>query len=186
MSDGRARCSWCGEDELYVRYHDVEWGVPEHDDDALFELLTLEGAQAGLSWLTVLRRREGYRRVFENFDPQIVATFGERRVEKILSDPGVVRHRLKIASVITNARAILNAQHEHGTFNSYVWQMAVEEGNEVATAKVMSKRLSKDGFTFVGPTICLSFMQASGMVNDHAMDCFRFDEIEALRSRDPS
>ncbi|MFY9783402.1 MAG: DNA-3-methyladenine glycosylase I [Acidimicrobiales bacterium] len=182
MSDGRTRCSWCGEEEIYVRYHDLEWGVPEHDDHALFELLTLEGAQAGLSWLTVLRRREGYRRAFEHFDPEIVAGFGDRRVAKILSDPEVVRHRLKIASVITNARAVLHAQHEHGSFDSYVWQMVADKGDKVATAKAMSKRLSKDGFTFVGPTICLSFMQASGMVNDHARECFRFEEIEALRT----
>ncbi len=175
------RCTWCGDDNLYVRYHDDEWGVPVHDDAALFELLTLEGAQAGLSWLTVLRRREGYRRVFENFDAEKVARLDAARVEAIMLDPGVIRHRQKIDSVVTNARAILElrARQEHASFADYVWALASTGADGPTSAAVMHRQLVRDGFKFVGPTICLSFMQASGMRNDHAPDCFRFDEIEA-------
>jgi len=153
-----------------------------HDDATLFELLTLEGAQAGLSWLTVLRRRPGYRRVFENFDAHNVAHFNDARVETILHDPAVVRHRQKINSVITNARAILDL-HDHGEYSSfadYIWGFATNDSDGLNSAKTMSKQLGRDGFKFVGPTICLSFMQASGMRNDHAPDCFRFGEIAAL------
>lgn len=178
------RCTWCGDDELYVAYHDQEWGVPVRDDASLFELLTLEGAQAGLSWLTVLRRREGYRRVFENFDPEVVARMDGNRVEEVMADPGVIRHRQKVESVITNARAILalRARDEKSTFAAYAWSLATNQADGTASAKLMSKQLVRDGFKFVGPTICLSFMQASGMRNDHATECFRFDEIEALRT----
>jgi DNA-3-methyladenine glycosylase I len=157
--------------------------VPVHDDHLLFELLTLEGAQAGLSWYTVLQRREGYRRVFAHFDPQIVVTYGDKKVDKILEDPGVIRHRQKIASTITNAQAVIDAQREHGSFDSYVWSMGAARGDENAVAKAMSRQLVRDGFKFVGPTICLSFMQATGMVNDHDRKCFRFKEIQALRSK---
>lgn len=181
MSDMRQRCTWCGDDELYVRYHDLEWGVPVHDDDELFELLTLEGAQAGLSWLTVLRRRQGYRDAFEHFDPDAVARFGDARVDVIMGNAGVIRHRQKLASVLTNARAIVEIQRTRGSFAEYVWVLGSEDGDRMTTAKAMSSRLRKDGFKFVGPTICLSFMQASGMVNDHAPECFRFAEIQALR-----
>jgi DNA-3-methyladenine glycosylase I len=182
VDDGRTRCWWCGDDDLYVRYHDLEWGVPTHDDVALFELLSLEGAQAGLSWITVLRRREGYRRAFKKFNPKTVSRFDDARVDAIMGDEGVIRHRQKIASVITNAHAVLNVQHQHGSFSDYVWSLGTAEGDEQAASTAMSKQLRKDGFKFVGPTICLSFMQASGMVNDHARECFRFDEIESLRT----
>jgi DNA-3-methyladenine glycosylase I len=181
VSDGRQRCTWCGEDELYVRYHDLEWGVPVHDDSGLFELLTLEGAQAGLSWITVLRRREGYRLAFEHFDPDAVSRFDDARVEAIMGDSRVIRHRQKIESVLTNARAIIEIQRAHGSFEPYVWNLGLGAGDRMSTAKAMSAQLRKDGFKFVGPTICLSFMQAGGMVNDHAPECFRYHEIEALR-----
>jgi DNA-3-methyladenine glycosylase I len=182
VEDGRVRCWWCGDDDLYVRYHDLEWGVPTHDDVALFELLSLEGAQAGLSWITVLRRREGYRRAFKKFNPTTVARFDDARVDAILGDAGVIRHRQKIVSVITNARAVLDMKREHGSFSDYVWTLGTAEDDEHVSAANMSKQLRKDGFKFVGPTICLSFMQASGMVNDHVRECFRFDEVAALRT----
>lgn len=181
VDDGRVRCWWCGTDELYVRYHDDEWGVPTHDDVELFELLTLEGAQAGLSWITVLRRREGYRRAFKRFNPRTVARFDDARVEDIMSDDGVIRHRQKITSVINNAQAVLDVQREHGNFSDYVWSLGTATDDEKVNATQMSKQLRKDGFKFVGATICLSFMQASGMVNDHVRECFRHDEIEVLR-----
>jgi DNA-3-methyladenine glycosylase I len=180
VDDGRVRCWWCGDDDLYVRYHDLEWGVPNHDDVALFELLSLEGAQAGLSWITVLRRREGYRRVFKKFNPKSVARFDEARVDAIMGDEGVIRHRQKIVSVITNAHAVLGVQREHGSFSDYVWSLGTADEDEQVSAANMSKQLRKDGFKFVGPTICLSFMQASGMVNDHVRECFRFEEVESL------
>ena len=183
MDDGLIRCWWCGDDDLYVRYHDLEWGVPLHDGNRLFELLSLEGAQAGLSWITVLRRREGYRRAFKKFNPTTVARFDDARVEAIVGDEGVIRHRQKIESVITNAQAVLNVQRTHGSFSDYVWALGTADDDEQVAAAGMSKQLRKDGFKFVGATICLSFMQASGMVNDHARDCFRFDEVEDLRAR---
>jgi DNA-3-methyladenine glycosylase I len=182
-NDGRVRCSWCGDEELYVRYHDVEWGVPLHDDNQLFELLSLEGAQAGLSWLTVLRRREGYRRAFKKFNPKTVARFDDAQIDVIMGDEGVVRHRQKIFSVVSNAHAVLAMQREHGSFADYVWPLGTSEDDEHLSAANMSKQLRKDGFKFVGATICLSFMQAAGMVNDHVRECFRHDEIEELRPR---
>ncbi|MCU1363789.1 MAG: DNA-3-methyladenine glycosylase [Acidimicrobiaceae bacterium] len=178
--DGRPRCNWCGVDELYVRYHDLEWGVPVHDDNTLFEYLTLEGAQAGLSWYTVLQRRDGYRQAFANFDPQAVAKYSDKKVERILQDPGVIRHRQKIMSAVTNAQAVLDAQREHGSFDEYLWSLGTLEGDEMVVAKSMSKQLARDGFKFVGPTICLSLMQAVGIVNDHARACFRFKEVARL------
>ena len=176
------RCTWCGDDELYVAYHDNDWGVPVRADATLFELLTLEGAQAGLSWLTVLRRRTGYRRVFENFDAEVVACFDDARVETIMNDPGVIRHRQKINSVITNARAILELHDrgEYSSFADYIWVVASTGIDGPSSAKNMSRQLVRDGFKFVGPTICLSFMQACGVRNDHAPDCFRFAEITTL------
>ena len=178
------RCTWCGDDELYVAYHDSEWGVPVHDDTTLFELLTLEGAQAGLSWLTVLRRREGYRRAFQGFDPEVVAAMDEKRVQALLADPGVIRHRQKLDSVVTNARAVLalRSREDVTNFSDYVWALGTRDPDGTASATFMSKQLVRDGFKFVGPTICLSFMQASGMRNDHTPECFRYDEIESLRS----
>ncbi len=158
--------------------------MPVHDDTTLFELLTLEGAQAGLSWLTVLRRREGYRRAFQGFDLEVVAAMGEKRVQALLVDPGVIRHRQKLDSVVTNARAVLalRSREDVTNFSDYVWALGTRDPDGTASAKVMSKQLVRDGFKFVGPTICLSFMQASGMRNDHTPECFRYDEIESLRS----
>lgn len=181
--DGRPRCHWCGVDELYVRYHDLEWGVPVHDDNTLFEFLTLEGAQAGLSWYTVLQRRDGYRKAFATFDPEVVAKFSDKKIDTILLNPGVIRHRQKVVSTVTNARAIVDVQREHGSFDTYLWSLGAQKGDESVVAKAMSKQLAREGFKFVGPTICLSLMQAVGMVNDHARECFRYKEVQKLRSR---
>ncbi|HTT59464.1 MAG TPA: DNA-3-methyladenine glycosylase I [Acidimicrobiales bacterium] len=184
MSVTKKRCAWCGDDEVYVAYHDREWGVPLHDDDHLFELLCLEGAQAGLSWITILRKREGYRRAFKKFDPRKVAGFGDAQIDTLLGDASIVRHRGKITSVITNARAVLDVQRRHGSFNTYVWALGTSSPDAQSAAAAMSKQLRKDGFAFVGPMTCYSFMQSAGMVNDHARDCFRYNEIEKLRRRD--
>lgn len=182
---GPTRCAWVSDDALYVRYHDEEWGVPEHDEERLFEVLTLEGAQAGLSWLTVLRRREGYRRLFEGFDPEVIASFDEGRVAAILADPGVVRHRQKVLSVVTNARAILALRERGVAFSDLVWELGQAPGDARDVATTMSRRLRREGFTFVGPTICHSVMQAAGIVNDHALTCFRYRELSgARRGRD--
>ncbi len=178
----RTRCAWVSDDEDYRRYHDEEWGVPEHDERRLFELLTLEGAQAGLSWLTVLRRRDGYRRAFSGFDPAVVAGYNDARIASIMEDPGVVRHSAKVASAVTNARAILALGERGTTFEDLAWSLARAPGDAPAVAAAMSKQLRRDGFTFVGPTICRSFMQAGGMVNDHERGCFRFAEVAALAS----
>ncbi len=178
----RRRCEWCSSDDDYVAYHDQEWGVPHHGDALLFELLTLEGAQAGLSWLTVLRRRAGYRRLFEGFEPDVVARFDDARIATILTDPGVVRHRKKIESVVTNARAIVALSRESGSFDEYVWRNAHVVGDGETIAGAMSKQMSADGFTFVGPTICRSFLSASGVRNEHDATCYRFAEIETLRA----
>lgn len=187
MSDGEARCPWCGEDPLYQAYHDNEWGVPLHDDTRLFEMLTLEGAQAGLSWLTILRKREGYRRAFAGFEPSGVAAFGSDDVARLLADPGIVRNRLKIASTITNARCVLEIQACYGSFASYIWSFVdgtpirnhpVSMHDIPATTKqsdIMSKELKRQGFRFVGSTICYAFMQATGMVNDHLTSCCRYE-----------
>ena len=180
-----------GDEPLYVAYHDEEWGVPVHDDRLLFEFLVLEGAQAGLSWLTILRKREGYRRAFAGFDPAAVAAFGPADVERLLADPGIVRNRLKIESAVANARAFLRVQEEFGSFDAYVWGFVGGETiqNEWRTmaeipaktpeAERMSADLKKRGFRFVGPTICYAHMQATGMVNDHTVDCFRYRELQA-------
>lgn len=179
------RCSWCGDDELYVRYHDEEWGVPMHDDRALFEMLTLEGAQAGLSWYTVLVRREGYRKAFEGFDIERVAAFDEAKVDELVLDPGIIRHRGKILATIKNAKAVLDVQREFGSLDKYLWSFVggqtldhrCKELSDIPATSpesiAMSKALAKRGFGFVGPTICYAFMQASGMVNDHLVSCFR-------------
>lgn len=172
LGDGRTRCFWVSDDPLYVRYHDEEWGVPVHDDQLLFELLTLEGAQAGLSWLTVLRRRPGYRRVFKRFNPRAVSKFGDDEIETILGDEGVIRHRQKIESVIINARAVLAMQKSHGSLDHYLWDLGTQAGEAIAVSKSMSKQLQRDGFKFVGPTICHSLRQASGMLNNHDSTCF--------------
>jgi len=178
------RCPWCGDDPLYMAYHDHEWGVPLHDDTRLFEMLTLEGAQAGLSWLTILRKRDGYRRAFAGFDPQQVAAFNDADIARLLADPCIVRNRLKIASAITNARAVLEVQASHGSLDRYLWSFVNGEPirnnwksiSEVPTSTKLSDTMSRElkqlGFRFVGSTICYAFMQATGMVNDHLADCF--------------
>lgn len=179
------RCAWVGDDPLYVAYHDEEWGVPVHEDRRLFEFITLEGAQAGLSWITILRKRENYRRLFAGFDPQVVARFDEKKIAALLQDPGIVRHRLKVQSTVTNARAFLDVQAEFGSFDAYLWrfvdgepiqnawQTVEEVPAETAVSRTLSQDLKRRGFRFVGPTICYAFMQAVGMVNDHTVDCFR-------------
>ncbi|MCU0562188.1 MAG: DNA-3-methyladenine glycosylase I [Desulfobacterales bacterium] len=188
----KQRCAWAGSDPLYIRYHDEEWGVPLHDDRRLFEFLVLEGAQAGLSWITILRKRDHYRKAFEGFDPQRVAGFGAERLRTLLNDPGVVRNRLKIASAVRNARAFRGLQEEFGSFDAYVWRFVdgrpkvnrwrrlSEVPAETAESRALSKDLKRRGFGFVGPTICYAFMQAVGLVNDHLVDCFRFREISEL------
>jgi DNA-3-methyladenine glycosylase I len=185
----KTRCGWVTADPLYLAYHDSEWGVPEHNDRKLFELLILEGAQAGLSWLTVLKKRENYRKAFANFAAQRIVTFGDQQVTALLANPGIVRNRLKIAATIANARAFLAVQKEYGHFAPYLWQFvgskpktnAWQTLREVPAKTVesdaMSKDLAKRGFKFVGSTICYAFMQAAGMVNDHTVDCFRYEEI---------
>jgi len=179
------RCQWCGSDPLYIAYHDQEWGIPAHDDHHLFEMLILEGAQAGLSWITVLRKREAYRQAFADFDPRAVADFGPGRLQAILQNPGVVRNRLKVASAVSNARAFLAVQDQFASFDAYLWRFT--EGRPVVNhwrslseipavtpqALALSKDLKRRGFKFVGPTIMYAFMQAVGMVDDHVLDCWK-------------
>jgi DNA-3-methyladenine glycosylase I len=185
--DRRIRCSWA-KGENYIRYHDEEWGVPVHDDRRLFEFLILEGAQAGLSWSTILNKRDNYRRAFHNFDPARVARCDRRKVNTLLSDPGIVRNRLKITSAVQNAKAFLRVQQEFGSFDRYIWQFVggMTKVNPWKVRKVpatsaesdaMSKDLKRRGFNFVGSTICYAFMQAVGLVNDHAPDCFRYSQL---------
>jgi len=187
----KRRCAWArGEPD--VRYHDEEWGVPLHDDRRLFEMLILEGAQAGLSWSTILRKRDAYRRAFDRFDPTKVARYTAARVARLLADDGIVRNRAKIAATVANAAAFLAVQREHGSFDAYVWrfvggrplQNAPRSLREVPAETEQSRALSRDlrqrGFRFVGPTICYAFMQATGMVNDHTVDCFRRREVARL------
>ncbi|PKQ60436.1 DNA-3-methyladenine glycosylase [Labilibaculum filiforme] len=185
----KTRCWWAGEDPLYCNYHDNEWGIPQHDDQMLFEFLILEGAQAGLSWITILRKRENYRKAFDNFDPNIIANYTPKKVEELLQNEGIIRNKLKINSTIKNAKAFLEVQKEFGSFDKYIWSFTngktiqnlwksiaeVPAFTEEATA--MSKDLKKRGFKFVGPTICYAFMQATGIVNDHTKDCFRYKEL---------
>jgi DNA-3-methyladenine glycosylase I len=191
-SPARPRCSWPSND-LSIRYHDEEWGAPVHDDRKLFEFLVLEGAQAGLSWDTVLRKRENYRAAFDNFDPRKIARYDRRKLASLLKNDGIIRNRLKIASVVKNANAFLNMQKEFGSFDNYVWKFADEKAQQARksgaplpastpASDALSKDLKKRGFTFVGTTICYAFMQAVGIVNDHAPTCFRFAELR-VRSR---
>jgi DNA-3-methyladenine glycosylase I len=189
----KKRCPWVGfDDPLMLEYHDKEWGVPVHDDRKTFEFLVLEGAQAGLSWSTILKKRENYRRVFAGFDPKKIAAFDNNKVKKLLEDPGIVRNRRKVESAVNNARAFLEVQQEFGDFDSYIWSFV--GGKPIKNkwrnlkqipvtspeAKKMSADLLKRGFRFVGPTICYSHMQAVGMVNDHIVDCFRYSELVKL------
>ena len=182
------RCAWAGNHPLYVAYHDEEWGVRQHDDRKLFEMLILEGAQAGLSWLTILQRREGYRRAFDQFDPAIVAEYGEEKVAELLADTGIIRNRAKVRSAINNAQRFLAVQAEHGSFDAYIWsfvngtpiQNAWTGMGDIPARTELSDAISKDlvkrGFNFVGSTIMYAHMQATGMVNDHIVDCFRYDQ----------
>jgi DNA-3-methyladenine glycosylase I len=182
----KKRCAWCPADNpLYADYHDKEWGVPVHDDRLLFEMLILEGAQAGLSWLTILRRRDGYRKAFANFDARKVARFDAKKQAALMKDEGIIRNRLKISATVDNARAFLDVQKEIGSFDKYIWSFV--DGKTIRThrkkgerlpaktpeAEAMSQDLKKRGFRFVGPTICYAFMQACGLVNDHSAECFR-------------
>mgnify|MGYP001611103588 CR=1 FL=1 len=186
------RCKWCGTDPLYIAYHDDEWGIPVHNDRLLFVFLILEGAQAGLSWITILKKRENYRKAFHSFDYETIANYNEADIERLLSDPGIVRNRLKIESAIKNARGVMKIQEEFGSLDAYLWRYVegIPKQNEwkslaelpakTELAEMMSKDLKKRGFNFVGPTICYAFMQAVGMVNDHTTDCFRDEEIKQL------
>ena len=189
------RCSWCETSDLDIRYHDEEWGVPLHDDTRLFEFLTLEGAQAGLSWSTVLKKRENYIELFDGFDIERVAKYDQRKIDSLLENPGIIRNRLKVESTVSNARTVLRIQDEYGSFDEYLWQFVDGEPiinrwrsmNSVPASTALSDRMSKtmkkDGFRFVGTTICYAFMQATGMVNDHTVACFRHQEcIELARS----
>ena len=183
------RCEWA-QTELMIAYHDTEWGVPLHDDRALFEFLLLEGAQAGLSWTTILKKRENYRRAFDGFDARLIAKYGPRKVSRLLTDPGIVRNRLKIAAAIQNANAFLAVQREFGSFDAYLWPFVggQPKQNRWRTLKeipartpesdALSKDLSRRGFKFAGSTICYAFMQAVGLVNDHTTDCFRYGQLE--------
>jgi len=185
----RTRCAWAGSDPLYQAYHDTEWGVPVHDDRLLFEFLILEGAQAGLSWITILRKREAYRTAFAGFDPESVAIFDSAKIAGLLENPGIVRNRLKVESAVSNARAFLAVREEFGSFDAYLWrfvegrtvQNAWQQMSDVPATSPVSDALSRDlkrrGFRFVGSTICYAFMQAVGMVNDHTADCFRWREL---------
>ncbi len=176
----KVRCQWAQSHELFIPYHDEEWGVPVHDDRHLFEMLNLEGAQAGLSWLTILKKREHYREAFDYFDAEKIAYYDAAKKETLLKDEGIVRNRLKINAVVENAKAFLEVQREFGSFDTYIWQLVggkplinAEKQNATAKSELMSKDLKKRGFRFVGATICYAFMQAVGMVDDHSTDCFR-------------
>ena len=187
---GKTRCWWCGDDTLYQEYHDLEWGVPVHDDRLLFEFLCLEGAQAGSSWITILRKRDNYRRVFDNFDASKIARYPEEKIAELLQDPGIVRNRLKVNGFVKNARAMLELQEQGMTLDQYLWNFVDGETlqpsrktiNQVPANTVISDAMSKDlkkrGFTFVGSTICYAFMQAAGLVNDHTVDCYRHPELK--------
>lgn len=186
------RCGWANSTIQYQQYHDQEWGVPVHDDRALFEFLILEGAQAGLSWSTILNKRENYRQAFDGFDPEIVSKYDAVKILELLANPGIVRNRLKIASAVSNAQAFLKVQEEFGSFDAYVWrfvggrpkQNAWRSLDEIPASTPESDALSKDlmkrGFRFVGTTICYAFMQAVGMVNDHLVDCFRYEQLKGV------
>lgn len=184
------RCAWAENDPLLIAYHDLEWGVPVHDDILIFEFLALEGMQAGLSWMTILRKRENFRSAFDGFDPMRIADYGQAEVERLLGDPGIIRNRRKIEAVIQNAKAFLKVQSEFGTFDNYIWRFVagkpiVNAWKTIADIPVLtplavalSDDLKRRGFKFVGPTICYAHMQATGMVNDHTIDCFRYLECQ--------
>lgn len=190
MSKNIIRCTWAGNSEPYISYHDFEWGLPLHDDRQLFEMINLEGAQAGLSWITILKKRNNYRKAFDNFDPEKVARYTQKKIDKILLDEGIVRNKLKVNAVVTNAKAYLRLLDSYPSFDEYLWQFV--EGKPIINkwqsikevpavtpeSDALSKDLKKRGFKFVGSTICYAFMQAVGMVNDHTTDCFRWKECQ--------
>lgn len=185
----KQRCAWSGKDPLYCAYHDREWGVPLHDDRALFEFLILEGAQAGLSWITILRKRENYRAAFDHFDPERIARYDANKIESLLANPGIVRNRLKVEAAVNNAQKFLAVQEKYGSFDAFIWQFMggkprqnswrslAEIPASTPESDAMSKELKQRGFKFVGTTICYAHMQATGMVNDHVMDCYRYKEL---------
>ena len=185
----KTRCSWAGSDPLYIKYHDTEWGVPVHDDRLWFEFLILEGVQAGLSWLTILRKRDNYRRAFDNFDPEKIAAYDTAKKNRLLADAGIIRNKLKIEAAIQNAASFLAVQQEFGRFDHYIWQFvggSTVKNSWKAVSQIpattplsaaLSADLKKRGFKFVGPTICYALMQATGLVNDHIVGCFRFEEV---------
>ena len=185
----KSRCSWSATDPLYTKYHDTEWGVPLHDDRRLFEFIILDGAQAGLSWLTILKKRQNYREAFENFDPRKIARYDTRKVSELLANEGIVRNKLKIKAAIQNAVSFLAVQKEFGSFDDYIWRFVggetiknkwitlKEKPAQTRESAAMSADLKKRGFKFVGPTICYAYMQAAGLVNDHVVDCFRYEEV---------
>ncbi|HXQ30604.1 MAG TPA: DNA-3-methyladenine glycosylase I [Steroidobacteraceae bacterium] len=194
-ADGQWRCAWCADDPLYVRYHDTEWGVPLRDDDCLFEMLCLEGAQAGLSWITILRKRDSYRRAFDAFDAHKMARYTPRRIERLLADPGIVRNRLKVKAFVLNARAYLDLKTRDGSFAEYLWRYAPaarrrrprylsEIPATTAGSEAMSDDLRRRGFKFVGSTICYAFMQAVGIVDDHQQGCLRASPAGARSATD--
>lgn len=184
------RCAWCGDDPVYVKYHDEEWGLPVHDDQKLFEMLCLEGAQAGLSWITILRKRENYRKAFHQFDAKKVSKYDQKKIDQLLLDEGIVRNKLKVNAFVQNAKSFLEVQKEFGSFDRYIWQFVngkpiqnsrktmQEVPSKTAESDAMSKDLLKRGFKFVGSTICYAFMQATGMVNDHITECFRHKQVK--------
>lgn len=186
------RCEWCGDEPLYVEYHDKDWGVPVHNDRMHFEMVILEGAQAGLSWITILKRRDSYREAFDNFDVEKVARYSNKKKEKLLQNPGIIRNKLKVKSAVENAKAFIKIQKEFGSFDSYIWQFTghktihnkwkslKEIPAKTAQSDAMSKDLKKRGFSFVGSTICYAYMQSVGMVNDHVTSCFRYKEVKKL------
>tara|TARA_R110001592_G_scaffold215025_1_gene468234 strand:- start:96752 stop:97339 length:588 start_codon:yes stop_codon:yes gene_type:complete len=188
------RCAWCGDDPLYIDYHDTEWGVPSRDDAHLFEMLVLEGAQAGLAWITVLRKREGYRELFDGFDAERIARYTDRKLDKLLLDPRIIRNRLKVYGTRKNAQAFLKVQEQVGSFSEYIWGFVDHRATQnrwgamkelPATTEIsnaLSKDLKKRGFTFVGSTIMYAYMQATGMVNDHTTDCFRYRECKKMNT----
>jgi len=194
-ASSRTRCAWVPEgDPLYVAYHDEQWGVPSYDDRHLYEMLVLEGAQAGLSWSTILRKREGYRKAFADFDPEIVARYGDADKERLLADAGIVRNRLKVESAIANAQRVLEVQEADGSLAAYLWGFVGgtpivnrfrelrDIPAETEESRAMSKDLKRRGFRFVGPTVCYAFMQSTGMVNDHVVSCFRYAEVSTSRT----
>ncbi|MDZ7802985.1 DNA-3-methyladenine glycosylase I [Thiohalophilus sp.] len=186
------RCGWAGPEQIYLDYHDHEWGVPVFDDRTLFEFLILEGAQAGLSWITVLKKRDAYRRLFHNFDAEKIARFSSSKIERLLQNPDIIRNRLKIEATVNNARAFLHVKEQYENFSSYIWQFVdgqpvqnhwktdQQVPSSTTTSQIMSRDLKQRGFRFVGPTICYAYMQAVGMVNDHVTACYRHNEVLKL------